>query len=100
MAEVQTYLFAYKEVTEALIKKQDIHEGLWGIYIEFGMSGGNIPSGPSTDTLVPAAIVAIVKIGIQRADKPNPLTVDAAEVNPLPPKASNSPSRTGRRSKG
>ncbi|HEY7489544.1 MAG TPA: hypothetical protein VIH59_00335 [Candidatus Tectomicrobia bacterium] len=81
MAEAQTYVFDYKEVAEALVKKQGIHEGLWGIYMEFGIGGGSIP-GPSENTLVPTAIIPVVKIGIHRFDKPNPLTVDAAEINP------------------
>jgi hypothetical protein len=84
MAEVKNYIFDYKEVAEALIKKQGIHEGLWGIYMEFGIAAGNIPAGPSEQVLLPAAIVPVVKIGIQRFDKPSSLTVDAAEVNPRP----------------
>jgi hypothetical protein len=82
MAEVKTYVFDYKEVAEALVKKQNIHEGLWGIYMEFGIGAGNIPAGPSEQVLLPAAIVPVVKIGIQRFDAPSSLTVDAAEVNP------------------
>jgi hypothetical protein len=81
MSEVQTYLFSYKEVAEALIKRQGIHEGFWGIYMEFGLAGANINPGPE-DVTVPAAIVPILKIGIHRYDKPNPLAVDAAEINP------------------
>jgi hypothetical protein len=84
MAEVKTYLFDYREVAEALIKKQGVHEGLWGIYIEFGMGAANIPADPSGQVLLPAAIIPVSKIGIQRFDKPNSLTVDAAEVNPPP----------------
>jgi len=84
MAEVTRYTFDYKEVAEALIKKQGIHEGLWGIYMEFGIVAGNIPTGPSEQALLPAAIVPVVKIGIQRFDKPSSLTVDATEINPSP----------------
>jgi hypothetical protein len=84
MAEVKSYLFDYKEVAEALIKKEDIHEGLWGIYMEFGLGAANIPADPSGQMFLPAAIVPVVKIGIQRFDQPSSLTVDAAEVNPAP----------------
>jgi len=83
MAEVQNYTFDYKEVAEALIKKQGIHEGLWGIYIEFGIGAGMIPFGPSNDMLAPAAIIPVQKIGIQRFNETNCLTVDASEANPL-----------------
>ena len=44
MAEVKTYVFDYKEVAEALIKQQGIHEGLWGVYMEFGIGAANIPT--------------------------------------------------------
>jgi hypothetical protein len=94
MAEVKTYLFDFKEVAEALIKKQGIHEGLWGIYMEFGIAAGNIPAGPSQQVLLPAAIVPVVKIGIQRFDQPSSLTVDAAEVNPTPSEPLQSRPRT------
>jgi hypothetical protein len=82
MAEAQTYIFTFKEIAEALVKRQDLHEGLWTIYVEFGIGAGNISTGPNAETLVPAAVIPIVKMGIHRADQPTPLTVDAAEVNP------------------
>ena len=83
MAETKNFIFSYKEVAEALVKQQDIHEGLWGIYIEFGIAATNINTSPNDDSLVPAAIVPVLKLGIQRFDKPNNLTVDAAQVNPI-----------------
>jgi hypothetical protein len=81
MAEAQNYIFTFQQIAEALVKEQDIHEGLWAIYVEFGIGAGHIP-GPTPDTLLPAAVVPMVKMGIQRAEQPTPLTVDAAEVNP------------------
>jgi hypothetical protein len=92
MAEAKNYLFTYKEIAEALVKAQDIHEGLWAVYVEFGLAAGNIPAGPTDNTVVPAAVVPILKMGIQRAEQPNALTVDAAEVNPL----DRSPATAGR----
>jgi hypothetical protein len=99
MAEVPMYAFDYKEVAEALIKKQGIHEGLWGVYMQFGIGAANISSGPSEPTLLPAAIVPVVKIGIQRFDQPNSLTVNAAEVNPAPPEPALAGSGVRRRKK-
>ena len=81
MAETNPVTFSYKEVVEALLKKQDIHEGLWALYIEFGI--GAVNAGPSSDQLSPSAIVPVGKIGIQRTTEINNLSVDAAEVNPL-----------------
>jgi hypothetical protein len=82
MAEAQNYIFTFKQIAEALVKEQGIHEGFWAIYVEFGIGAGHIPAGPNTDALMPAAVIPIVKMGIQRAEQPTPLTVDAAEVNP------------------
>jgi hypothetical protein len=79
MPEVTNYLFDYKEVAEALIKKQGIHEGLWHVAIEFGFGAQNVrtPLG-----FAPAAIIPVQKIGLTRTDVVSNLTVDAAEVNP------------------
>jgi hypothetical protein len=85
MAEAQNYTFDYKEIVEALIKKQGIHEGIWGIYMEFGLAG--VIAGPSDEALFPAALVPVVTVGIQRFDTPTNLTIDAAEANPLLPEA-------------
>lgn len=68
-------------MVEALIRFNDLHEGLWGLYIEFGLSAANV--GLEPDGLLPAAIVPVKKIGLQRFEEPNNLTVDAAEANPL-----------------
>jgi hypothetical protein len=82
MAEPGQLLFTHKEVVEALVKQQGLHEGLWMLYMEFGIQGVNM--GPSDDLLVPGAIVPVQKIGLQRGTKENSLTVDAAKVNPRP----------------
>ena|SRR5712691_5964457 len=82
MADVQLYTFDYKEVVEELVKKQGLHEGLWALYIEFAIGAANV--GESEEMMRPTAIVPLMKIGIQRAPKPNNLTVDAAAINPRP----------------
>ena len=74
----------YKEITTLLIKHNDIHEGHWGIVFEFGLGGGGVPFPPLGNAVVPAAIIGIPKIGIQQFEQENPLTVNAAEVNPAP----------------
>ncbi len=81
MAQVNQIIFTYKEVAEALVKQQDIHEGLWGIYIEFGITAANINAAPGAD-VIPAAIVPVQRMGLQRFEEASNLTVDAAEVNP------------------
>jgi hypothetical protein len=80
MGEPKIYTFNHKEVAEALVKQQGIHEGLWGLYIEFGITAGNV--GQDATSLMPAAIVPVQKIGIQQFPEENNLCVDAAKVNP------------------
>ncbi len=82
MAEIKNLTFSFKETVEALIKGADIHEGIWGIYVEFGLNAINIAAAPGTKDVLPAAIVPIVKIGIQQFQEENNLTVDASKVNP------------------
>src|SRR6266545_3683109 len=91
MAEADRYMFDFKELAEALIQKQGISKGLWGIAIEFGLAATNVPVGPDQGegpAISPAAISIVQKIGIQQFPKANNLTVDASTVAP---KASKSP---------
>jgi hypothetical protein len=90
MAEIETYSFSFKEIVEALIKGQDIHEGIWGINIEFGLSGTNLGRDPESKELMPAAIIPVLKIGIRRYKEENNLSVDASKVNPKPEEKANS----------
>ena len=84
MAEPIQIAFTHKEVVEALLKRQGIHEGLWGICVRFGIKGANV--GASDSDLMPAAIVPVLQIGLQKVQKETNLSVDAAKVNPSPPK--------------
>jgi hypothetical protein len=80
MAEINQYVFSFKEIVEALIRKQGIHEGIWGIYVEFGLSAIN--AGPSPDQILPTALIPVQKIGIQRLPNESNIALDAAKVNP------------------
>lgn len=87
MGESKLITFTMPEIAEVLVKRQDIHEGLWGIYVKFGIGAANVPGGPeegSTEkgNILPAAIVPVLELGIQKFDAPNSLTVDASRVNP------------------
>jgi hypothetical protein len=87
MPETKTIAFSHKEIAEALVQYHDLHEGLWGLYIEFGLAAANVGPEPGGE-LLPTAIIPVKKIGLQRFEEANNLTVDAAEVNPSPkPKA-------------
>lgn len=81
MAESTQYIFSHKEVIEALLKKQGIHEGIWALYVKFGIAAANL--GSSESDLNPTAIVPLLEIGLQKGEKENNIAVDAAKVNPL-----------------
>jgi len=80
MGEPEIITFEYKEIVQALVKHQGIHEGIWGLTIQFGLQVGNIKVGEKDS--VPGVIIPLVKMGIQKLDKATPLSVNAAEVNP------------------
>jgi hypothetical protein len=80
MAEPSQYTFDYKEIVEALVKKQGLHEGLWQLIVSFEMAAVNV--GSTNELLSPAAVVRLTKIGLTKTDKENNLTVDASVVNP------------------
>ena len=81
MPEITTYNYSHKEVAEALVKFNNLHEGHWSMIVEFGISAANIQTG--VNQYSPAAIVPILKIGIAKADTETPLSVDASKVNPV-----------------
>ena len=72
-----------KELTAALVKHYDLHEGLYDLYLEYQFAFGNF--GPSASQLVPSAVVGLSKLGVTKVTQTGPLTVDASEVNPVQP---------------
>jgi len=79
MAQSERMTFTFKEITELMVRKAGVKEGLWAISLKLGIQGVSI--GQTPDELVPAAIVPILEIGIERVDTPSRLSVDAAEVS-------------------
>jgi len=84
LAEVRQVVFSHKEVVEALVRKQGLTEGIWGLYVEFGIGAANVGTSHEQPDLLPAAIVPIVKIGLQRYESENNLAVDAATLTSAP----------------
>jgi hypothetical protein len=80
MPEPSQITFSFKEIAEILVKRQGLHEGIWGIFVKFGLGASNV--GPNEGSLQPAAIVPIVEMGLQKVEKENNLSVDASKVNP------------------
>ena len=82
MPEPAQIVFSYKELAETLIKAQGIHEGIWGVFLRFGLNAVNI--GENDAALRPAAIIPVLEIGLQKMEKESNIAVDAAKVNPKP----------------
>jgi len=79
MAEATQIIFKHKEVVEALLQKQGIREGIWGLYVKFGIQAANI--GVTDADTLPAAIIPVLQIGLQKFPKESNIAVDAAKVN-------------------
>lgn len=82
MAEASQIIFSHKEVVEALLKQQGISDGFWGLYVKFGIKGVNI--GENETEIVPAAIIPILELGLQRFDKETNISIDAARIGTNP----------------
>ncbi len=78
MAEVERFSFTYKEVVEALIKQQGLKDGEWALSIQFGINAVNV--GQDSQSIMPAAIVPVINISIEKAETPTNLSVDASTV--------------------
>jgi hypothetical protein len=76
----QTIVTSHKQVVEAMLKFHNINEGIWGLFIRFGIGASN--AGENEQQLLPAAIVPVMEIGLQKFDKETNISVDAAKVNP------------------
>lgn len=78
MAETKQISFSYKEVVEALLNQEGITEGIWGIFLKFGIAAANV--GNTDADLVPTAMVPVIEIGLQRMDEESNVAVDASKL--------------------
>jgi len=85
MAEPTQIMFSYSEIVETLIKKHDLHSGIWMLSINFAMRATNVETAPSSNEHVPTAMVGIMGVGLHRTDRESNLALDAAKVNPATP---------------
>lgn len=71
----------YKEIVEYMLKKHDIHEGIWGVYARF--SFGAVNTRDSAGEILPASVTGIKEIGISPFPEESTIAFDAAKLNPL-----------------
>ena len=82
MPEPNQITYTHREIVQILIRDRDLHEGIWGLYVRFGLGASNV--GENDSQVQPAAIVPLVEIGLQKFDKETNISLDAAKVNPRP----------------
>jgi hypothetical protein len=81
MAEkTEQFLYPLQEFVTLILKKEGIHEGIWGPAVTFAFSAGN--AGPAQDQISPTAFVSVTSIGIQRFAELLSCCVDASSANP------------------
>lgn len=81
MADVAQYIFSLREVTSALIKAQDIKEGIWVVGFEYGFGAAN--AGPSPSEIKPSMIISVnnfLLVKVKDGEQVPPFAVDAASV--------------------
>jgi hypothetical protein len=78
LSETKTITFTHKEVVEALIKYQGLKEGIWQLYLEFGIAGANVQFSP--DEAHPSAVIPVKKIGLTKVDIEGLLAVNTASL--------------------
>jgi hypothetical protein len=83
MPETNQLIFTFKELAALLVKASNVHEGIWAIFVNFGIQANNV--GPNENELRPAAIIPILQLGLIKVDKETNLSVDAAKINPATP---------------
>ena len=98
MAEAKVFTFTYQELAEMMVRKLGLSEGLWGVYVRFGLQAANV--GPGPEDLKPAAILPVLEIGLQRFDEPSSLSVDAAALRRSAPTKARSTSSLERAIEG
>jgi hypothetical protein len=78
--------FSLIELTEILVKHQNLHEGLFNLSLEFQLAVGAV--GPTPELICPGAMIGVSRIGLSQTEKEkaNIHTVDAAKINPAPKK--------------
>lgn len=82
MPEVRQVRYSLKELTALMVRDQGIRSGLWMIWTRFGHTATNIypPEDAPDGVAGPAVVSMLVEAGIQRAQEPGPLTIDASDV--------------------
>ena len=85
MTDAIKHSFSHEELLAILLKSAGIHEGLWMLSINFGLSATNMSnSNNGEENLRPCVMAFVENFGLMRVERAlKGLTLDAAIVNPL-----------------
>lgn len=90
MANATAHTFTHEELLAILLKNAGIHEGLWMLSINFGLSATNMsPTTSAEENLRPCVMATVESFGLLQVERTlKGLTLDAGVVNPLKKPAS------------
>ncbi|MDE1181998.1 hypothetical protein [Paraburkholderia sp.] len=77
--------FSIRELLEALLRDQGIHEGHWALNMDFLANGTSVRPQAGDDQLQPGLIVSVTGAGLVQMPEGTEGAVDAALVNPRKP---------------
>jgi hypothetical protein len=72
-----------KEIGALLVKHYGFHDGLWDVAIEIQVGVGQFGAAPADAAPLPGAMFRVSRIGLTKALQVGPLTINAAEINPI-----------------
>jgi hypothetical protein len=77
--------FSIHDLLVALLRDQNIHEGFWGLTVQFEAKGAAIPIAGKPEESLPGVAVAVSGVTLIPAVEGEKGAVDASLVNPLRP---------------
>jgi hypothetical protein len=77
--------FSIHDLLVALLRDQNIHEGYWGLTVQFEAKGTAVPIAGKPGENLPALAVAVSGVTLVPATEGESGAVDASLVNPLRP---------------
>lgn len=73
------HMLPLRELGQLLVRHFELKEGLWDVAVEFQLAVGTL--GPSPEQVLPGTMVGVSKVGLSRAGKVGPLTIDASQLS-------------------
>jgi hypothetical protein len=77
--------FSVHDLLVALLRDQNIHEGFWGLTVQFEANGAAIPMAGKPGENLPGLAVAVSGVTVIPASEGEQGAVDASLVNPARP---------------